>query len=579
MPLHNADIAAIFTEIADLLEIQGANAFRVRAYRNAARSVGEFGKSVPAMIEQKEDLKAIPGIGTDLAGKIIEISMTGKCALLESLHRDMPAVITELLQIPGLGPKRVRAIHDALHVKTIRQLHRAAIEGKIHALPGFGEKTETHIIEAIEAHSNKARRFALGLAEQYAQPLIAYLQATRGVHKVIAAGSFRRRRSTVGDLDILVTAQDAAAITRRFLKFDDVAEVVSSGATRSSVVLRNGMQVDLRVMDAANFGAALVYFTGSKAHNIALRRVAQARGLKISEYGVFRRGARIAGETEESVYAAVGLPFIPPELRENRGELEAASQRGLPHLIELSDLRGDLHSHTNASDGRDSILDIALGARERGLTYLAITDHSSRLAVTHGLDATRLEKQIEEIDRLNRTLKGITLLKGVEVDILEDGRLDLPDAILKHLDVVVAAVHSHFDLSREKQTERLLRAIANPCVSILAHPTGRLIGKREPYEVDVLRVIRKARACGCYMELNAQPERLDLADTYCQIAKAEGVLVSINSDAHSQMELANLRYGIDEARRGWLQKDDVLNTRELDEIRAHLRQPMTAGTA
>jgi DNA polymerase (family 10) len=485
----------------------------------------------------------------------------------------MPPVITELLQIPGMGPKRVRAIYDALHVKTIPELHRAAIDGKIHALPGFGEKTESHLIEAIEAHLNKARRFALSLAEQYATPLIAYLQATPGVDRVVPAGSFRRRQSTIGDLDILVTAQDAVAVVQRFVKFDDVAAVLSSGATRSGVLLRNGMQVDLRVMDIANFGAALVYFTGSKAHNIALRRIAQEQGLKISEYGVFRANERIAGESEESVYAAVGLPFIAPELRENRGELEAARTHVLPNLIELADLRGDLHSHTNASDGHDSVLDMALAARERGLTYLAVTDHLSGLSVAHGLDVERLEKQVIQIDRLNRTLDGITLLKGIEVDVLQDGQLDLPVTMLRRLDVVIAAVHSHMHLSREEQTERLLRAIENPYVSILAHPTGRLIGKREPYDVDLMRVIRKARAYGCHMELNAQPERLDLADTYCQIAKGEGVLVSINSDAHSRFDLDDLRHGIDEARRGWLQKDEVLNSRDLDATKARLRRP------
>ncbi|MBU6489228.1 MAG: DNA polymerase/3'-5' exonuclease PolX [Burkholderiales bacterium] len=579
MPLRNAEIASIFLEIADLLEIQGQNPFRIRAYRNAARSVGEFGKSVAAMIEQNEDLKAIPGIGDDLASKMREIAASGKCDLLERLHHEMPAAITELLQVQGLGPKRVRAIHDALHVQTIDALYRAAKEGRIRALPGFGGKTEAHIVETIEAHLHKSRRFKLALAEQYAQPLMAYLSATSDVGDVVVAGSFRRRAATVGDLDILVAAHDAAvasAVMRRFVRYDEVAEVLSLGETRASVTLRNGMQVDLRVVAPASFGAALVYFTGSKAHNIAMRRIAQARGLKINEYGVFRKDERIAGETEESVYDAIGLPWIPAQLRENRGELQAAGAHRLPTLVERSDLRGDLHAHTSASDGHDSVLDMALAARERGLSYLAITDHSPRLAVAHGLDAKRLAKQFEEIDRVNRRLDGITLLKGIEVDILEDGSLDLPDAILMRLDVVVVAVHSHFDLPRAKQTERVLRALEHPCCSILAHPTGRLIEERAPCDIDLVRVIRKARERGCHLELNAHPERLDLADTYCRMAKAEGVLVSINSDAHGRLDFDNLRYGIDEARRGWLEKCDVLNTRTLDELRPLIRRPTMA---
>lgn len=567
MPLQNADIGAIFGEIADLLEIQGANPFRVRAYRNAARSVSEFGKSVPAMIEHNEDLKAIRGIGEDLAAKLREISATGKCALLEELHGEMPAAVTELLQIQGLGPKRVRAIRDALHVETIEQLRRAAKEGRIRGLPGFGEKTEAHIVGAIEARLQKSRRFLLSLAEHYAEPLLAHLKTVRGASEAIVAGSFRRRAETVGDLDILVAARDASAVMRCFTHYEDVTEVLSSGDTRSSVVLRNGLQVDLRVVAPESFGAALVYFTGSKAHNIAMRRIAQDRGLKINEYGVFRGEERIAGDTEASVYACIGLPWIAPELRENRGELEAAAAHRLPSLVELTDLRGDLHAHTTASDGRDTLLDMAIAARERGLSYLAITDHSRRLAVAHGLDAARLAKQIDEIERVNRTLEGIVLLKGIEVDILEDGRLDLPDSILKRLDVVVGAVHSHFDLPRTQQTERVLRAMDHPYLSILAHPTGRLIGEREPYDIDVAQVIRKARARGCHLELNAQPERLDLADTYCQMAKAEGVLVSIDSDAHSRFDFDHLRHGVDQARRGWLSKQDVLNTRSLDALR------------
>jgi len=575
MPIHNADIAAIFTEIADLLEIEGDNPFRVRAYRNAARSVGELGRSVQTMIAKGDDLKSVPGIGADLDAKIREIAATGTCALLERLRQTLPPAITELLQIPGLGPKRVRALHEALDVETLAQLAQAAREGRIRELPGFGAKTEAHIIESIDARLNKSRRFRLAVAEQYAEPLLACLRATPGVDKVFAAGSFRRMRDTVGDLDILVIAHDGRAATQRFTHYDEVSTVLASGETRSSVVLRCGMQVDLRVVAPRSAGAALVYFTGSKAHNIALRRIAQAHGLKINEYGVFRGSERIAGDTEESVYAAIGLAWVAPELREDRGEVEAAGANRLPALIERGDLRGDLHAHTKATDGHDSLHDMALAARACGLSYLAITDHSQRLAMAHGLDPVRLAKQIDEIDRLNAELAGITLLKGIEVDILEDGSLDLPDSILSRLDIVVGAIHSHFDLTRARQTARVLRAMDHPYFSVLAHPSGRLIGEREPCDIDMPSVIRKARARGCYLELNAHPERLDLLDTWCQMAKAEGVQVAIDSDAHNCLEFANLRYGIGQARRGWLEKGGVLNTRSIAELRPLLARTLT----
>lgn len=577
MPVHNADIAAIFTEIADLLEIEGENPFRVRAYRSAARSLGGLGRSVQTMIAQGEDLKSVPGVGADLDAKIREIVATGSCALLQRLRRTLPPAIAELLQIPGLGPKRVRALHEALAVDTQEQLARAAREGRIRKLPGFGVKTEAHILESIEAKLNKSRRFKLAIAEQYAEPLLAWLRATPGVDKVYVAGSLRRMRETVGDLDILVTACDGAGITQRFTHYEEVSSVLASGDTRSSIVLRRGMQVDLRVVDPQSAGAALVYFTGSKAHNIALRRIAQARGLKINEYGVFRGRERIAGETEESVYAAIGLAWVAPELREDRGEVEAARTNRLPVLIERGDLRGDLHAHTKATDGHNSLREMALAARDSGLSYMAITDHSQRPAMAHGLDPVRLAKQIDEIDRLNDELADITLLKGIEVDILEDGSLDLPDSILARLDIVVGAIHSHFDLPRAKQTARVLRAMDNPYFSVLAHPGGRLIDEREPCDIDMLSVIRKARARGCYLELNSHPERFDLLDTWCQMAKAEGVLVAISSDAHSRLEFANLRFGIGQARRGWLEKVDVLNSRSLAELRPLLAR--TLGVA
>jgi DNA polymerase (family 10) len=574
MPVHNADIAAIFEEIADLLEIEGANAFRVRAYRNAARTVGELGGDIRTMVQLGEDLTELPGVGDDLAGKIREIVETGHCSALDKLHEQLPAALTELLKIPGLGPKRVKTLYHELDIRTAEQLRRAVRDRRLRRLPGFGEKTEARIAEALEMRPAGSGRFMLATAAQYAEPLASYLRKASGARQVVVAGSYRRARETVGDLDILVAADAGAPVMEHLAAHDEVAEVLSQGATRSSVVLRSRLQVDVRVVEPASYGAALHYFTGSKAHNIAIRRLAEDRGLKVNEYGVFRGEDRIAGDTEESVFGAVDLPFIPPELREDRGEIEAAGAGRLPRLIELADLRGDLHAHTRATDGRDTILEMAEAARRRGFEYLAITEHSRRLTVAHGLDPARLAGQIEEIDRLNDQLQGIALLKGIEVDILEDGSLDLPDEVLGRLDVVVGAVHGRFDLPRAKQTERILKAMDHPHFSILAHPSGRLIGRRAPYDVDMARIIRKAGERGCYLELNAHPERLDLLDTYCRMAKDEGVLISINSDAHSIRDFDNLRFGLGQARRGWLEKKDVLNARPLAELRPLLQRTL-----
>ncbi len=574
MPIHNADVAAIFEEIANLLEIQGANPFRIRAYRNAARTVGELGRDIKTLLKKGEDLTQLPGVGDDLAAKIHEIVETGKCSMLDKLHKKLPPAITELLKISGLGPKRVKALYHDLDVQTLEQLYRAAHDGRIRQLAGFGAKTEQHILESVKAHVTQARRFKLAVASQYADALAAYLKKVKGVGQVVVAGSFRRMKETVGDLDILVTTGPGSPVMERFAAYDEVKTVLSSGTTRSSVVLRSGLQVDLRRVSEESYGAALQYFTGSKAHNIAIRRLAQERGLKVNEYGVFKGDERITGETEEAVYRAVGLPYIPPELREDRGEIEAARAGRLPRLVELHDLKGDLHAHTKATDGHNTIKDMVLAAKARGFEYLAITEHSRRLTVAHGLDPQRLLKQIDEIDRLNSDLKGITVLKGIEVDILEDGSLDLPDSVLERLDLVIGAVHSKFDLPRAKQTERILRAMDHPHFTLLAHPSGRLIEQREPYDVDMLRIIRKAKSRGCYLELNAHPERLDLLDTHCQMAKEEGVLISINSDAHSTLDLDNLRFGVGQARRGWLEKKDVLNTRTLKELQRLLRRTM-----
>lgn len=578
MPIVNADIATVFTEIADLLEIEDANPFRVRAYRNAARMLSELGRSVKTMVEQKEDLDALPGIGPDLAGKIIEVVNTGSCAQLERLRHEVTPALADLLKIPGLGPKRVRTLHQELGIKTLEQLRRAAEDGRIHAVHGFGLKTERHILQAASTLLHQERRYKLADVASVAAALVEELKGTTGLHQAVVAGSVRRRRDTIGDLDLLVITDHPREVMDRLSGGADVQRVLANGVTRSSVVLKNGLQVDLRAIAPVSFGAAWMYFTGSKEHNIALRKLAQDAGLKLNEYGLYRGRERIAGSTEAAVFQALGLAYIEPELRENSGELEAARSGRLPHLVQSIDLRGDLHVHTKDSDGHDTLQAMAETAQARGLQYLAVTDHSKRLAVVHGLDANGLLRQMDQIDALNATLRGITLLKGVEVDILEDGTLDLPNDVLGRLDLVVGAIHSGFDLSLEKQTSRLLRAMDNHHFSILAHPTGRLINERPPYEVDLNRVVHKARERGCFLELNAHPARLDLTDRACRLAHDAGVLVSINSDAHSILQFDNLDLGVGQARRGWLEPRDVLNTRSLEQLRPLLAASMQVPT-
>jgi DNA polymerase (family 10) len=575
MSIHNADIAARFEEIADMLEIQGGNPFRIRAYRNAAHTLADLALEMAELLKQGKAIPHLPGIGKDLAAKIVEIIDTGTCAKLEELRRALPPGVTALLKLPGLGPKRVKLLMAALDVRTLEQLQHAAREGLIRDIPGFGEQTERHILQALESQlGDQAQRLKLAQANQYAEALLAHLRRVPGVKEAVAAGSYRRAKETVGDLDLLVTAEDAKAAMAAFTGYDEVQKVVSQGDTRATVILAAGLQVDLRVVPAECFGAALQYFTGAKPHNIAIRRLGQRRGLKINEYGVFKGTRRVAGDTEESVYAAVGLPYIEPELREDRGEIDAAREGRLPTLITLNDLKGDLHCHSKASDGRNTLAEMAEAARRQGLKYLAVTEHSQRLAMARGFDPAHLARQGEEIDRLNDELKDITLLKGIEVDILEDGRLDLPDAALASLDLVVGAVHSHFKLPRKKQTERLLRAIDHPYFTILAHPSGRLIGEREPCDLDMERVIHAARQRGCFLELNAHPERLDLNDIYCNMARSEGVLISIASDAHSVLDFVNLRFAVGQARRGWLEASGVLNARPLTRLRPLLRRTM-----
>jgi len=574
MPNHNEAIATAFDEIADLLEIEEANPFRVRAYRNAARNLRGMGQDVAELVAQGEDLTHLPGIGEDLAAKIHEMLETGKLRALNKLHQEAPASLETLLQVPGLGPKRVKTLYHSLGVENIKQLEQAARAGRIRSLPGFGGTIEHNILTAIAAHRETEKRFLRAAVLSYAEALVGCLKNSPGVKTVVMAGSYRRGKETVGDLDILVTTTGKTTAMERFASYTEVSEVVSRGTTRATVILHNGLQVDLRVVPQQSFGAALHYFTGSKAHNIQIRRLGQQQGLKINEYGVFKGERRVAGQTEASVFRSVGLPYIEPELRQGSGEIEAAYEHHLPTLVERADLQGDLRCHTSATDGHAGLREMTLAARQRGLKYLAITDHSRHLTVVHGLDSNRLLKQIDEIDSLNAELKGITLLKGIEVDILADGSLDLPYEVLKRLDLVIGAVHSQFHLSGTKQTERIMRAMDSPCFTMLAHPSGRLLQEREAYAVDMARIIEHASARGCFLELNSQPQRLDLNEHYCRMARDEGVLVSINSDAHSERNLDVLTYGIIQARRGWLEKSAVLNSRSLKELKKLLRQTM-----
>jgi len=572
---RNAEIAAAFSEIADLLEVQGANVYRIRAYRAAARTLNGLSEEMSAMLARGASLDGLPGIGADLAGQIADFLAQGRSARLDALRREVPASATELLGIPGLGPGRVAALRRQLRIESPEQLATAARAGKLRSVRGFGPRLEQQILEAVTLRETSRRRVRRSLAAPMALALADELRGSAGASAVEVAGSLRRGRDAVGDIDIVVAARRSGDLLSRFAANPRVERVISQGRTRARVQLHDALQADVRAVSPMSFGAALLYLTGSKAHNVALRRMAQERGMKLNEYGLYRGARRIAGETEVGIYEALGLPWIPPELREDRGELSGGT---LPRLVRRADLRGDLHSHTSDSDGRDTLETMAEAARERGLSYLAITDHSQRLNVAHGLDAERLSRQIDRIDAFNArggADNGFVLLKGVEVDILEDGSLDLPDDILSRLDLVLGAVHSGFHLPREQQTTRLRRAMDHSCFSILAHPFGRLIGGRIAMDFDLVAVLGHARQRQCFVELDAQPERLDLDDANCRLAKEARVLVSIASDAHAAQELDFLEGGVLQARRGWLEAGDVLNSRPLVELREVLAATMS----
>ncbi|HOW85837.1 MAG TPA: DNA polymerase/3'-5' exonuclease PolX [Candidatus Aminicenantes bacterium] len=575
MPIHNNDIAAIFDELADLLEIKGENPFRVRAYRNAARTVAGLSRGVAELAAEEKGLDGIPGIGRDLADKIRTIVATKKLPLLEEMKKELPEGLSTLMKVRGLGPKKIAALHKALNVSSLADLRKAASGGKIRELPGFSEKTEQALLDELGKTKITERgpeRFKRALAEQMVTPLFEELKKARGVEEISIAGSYRRQAETVGDVDILVAAEKSRDVMDRFVHADDVTQVLAEGDTKSSVLLRGGLQVDLRVVPLESWGAALHYFTGSKAHNIAVRLMGVKRKLKVNEYGVFRGKKMIAGRTEAEIYKLFGLPYIEPELREDRGEIQAALEGRLPRLVELRDIRGDLHSHTRATDGRYSAEEMAGAAKARGYEYLAVTDHSKRVTMAHGLDAARLAQSIREIDRINARLKGVTLLKSIECDILADGSLDLPDAILGELDLVVCSIHYNFNLSKDKQTERVIRALDNRRVNIFCHPTGRLINERPGYEIDLEKVMRAAVERGCFLELNAHPDRLDLDDVHCRMAGEMGLKIAVSTDAHSTGDLDLMRFGIGQARRGWIEAADVINTRPLAELRRLLKR-------
>jgi DNA polymerase (family 10) len=593
--MTNRDIAAAFEQVADLLEFQNANPFRVRAYRNAARRVGDLTESVADIVADPErELTELEGIGKDLAEKIEELVQTGSLHMLNELEQEVPRGVLALLRIPGLGPKKAATLHKELGITSLETLRTACEGDKVAALKGFGEKTQEKILAGIDLAAHAEDRMVWAHADVIVQELLAHMRACHGIRQMEVAGSFRRGRETVGDLDLLVDADNADMVMDHLLTFNEVATVIGRGDTRLSLRLARGLQIDLRVVRTESFGAALQYFTGSKDHNVVLRGMAKDRGLKINEYGVFRVAAGsaeqgdaaedddepqhkaessdyVAGRTEEEVYAALGLPCFPPEIREAREEFKWAAEGELPKLIELTDLWGDLHMHTTASDGQASLREMVAAAQERGLQYIAITDHSPRVSMANGLSPQRLRAQWAEIDQLNRELENFSVLKGIECDILEKGGMDLPDDVLAEADWVIASVHYGQQQSRQQITERILGAIENPHVSIVAHPTGRLINRREAYAVDLDEVFSAAARCGKMLELNAHPSRLDLNDVACGAAKRHGIPIVISSDAHSVGGLDVLRYGVLQARRGGLTAQDVANTQPWSKLKRLLR--------
>jgi DNA polymerase (family 10) len=575
MRLENSDVAAVFSEMADLLELQDGNPFRIRSFRRAAQVIEALPEHVSTMLEAGT-LREAPGVGEGTLARVREILERGDCADHAELRKAVPPGLLEMLRIEGMGPKKVRLVFTELGVRSIDELEAAAMQGHLAQLPRMGEKSQAKLLKAIEAHRRHVGRVLLSQALPQGMALRASLQQVPGALRVELAGSCRRRLETIGDLDLLVAAESSATIMDIFASLPQVSEVMLRGETKCAVRLASGLQVDLRVVSPRCFGAALHYFTGSKMHNIAIRDRGKRRGLRISEYGVFRDSTDelLGGATEEEIFAAVGLPYVPPELRENQGEIEAAEAGRLPRLVTEGDLRGDLHLHTNATDGTASAREMVEAAIALGYQYVAITDHSKAVAVAHGQDETRLAQQRADLRALEQELGALRILAGVEVDILADGTLDLAEAALAPLDWVVASVHSHFNLPEEQMTQRMIRAMESGVVDCIGHPSGRLLGHRDGYAVDLDRLIRAAERLGVAMELNAFPDRLDLDAPHCRQAKECGVPVAINTDAHAARHLAQREFGIATARRGWLEPSDVLNTGSAEAILSRRRDRM-----
>ena len=584
--MQNLDVARELTTLADLLEIQGANPFRIRAYRNAVNTVNSLSRPLAVMVAEGEDLTELPGIGSSVAQHIQELLATGRITRLEEIAAELPVTLVELMRLDGVGPKKARKLFDELEVRTVDDLEAALEAGRVEALEGFGKKSAGKIRVAIEDHRKHTGRFRIHEVEALIAGLLEHMADAPGVERMEVAGSLRRRKETIGDVDILASSEgDGTPVVDHFVSYPGAARVEGAGGTKGSIVLHSGLQVDLRVIPARSFGAALQYFTGSKEHNVAVRTRAVRAGLRVNEWGVFRvpeggdaselgkeGGERVAGATEEEVYEALGMPWVPPVLRENRGEVEAALAGELPELVELEQIRGDLQMHSTWSDGKVSLEEMVRACRARGYEYLAITDHSQAMAMVQGLTPERARAQWEEIEEIRARVEGIEILRSVEIDILKDGALDMPDEILEELDMVLVSVHSLMDQDEATMTDRVIRAISHPSVDILAHPTGRIINRREPFAMDVDAVLTAAAELGVAVELNANPHRLDLSDVHVHRARELGVAVVISTDAHGPDGLDNMRFGVDQARRGWLGPSDVLNTRSLDELRAWLRR-------
>lgn len=571
--MRNFEVAFIFSDIADMLEIKGENFFKVRAYKKAAHVIMNLPQELEEIM-QHSPLESIEGIGKALADKIREISMTGTCRYYEELKKEMPRSVVEMLKIPGLGAKKIKTIYDNLHISTIDELEKAAQSRQLRRLPGMGVKTEQSILKGIQMLKGKVGKFLLPTAMAVADEITSMLATMPEIQKIKVAGSLRRKKEMIGDIDILVSTTFPEEVGRSFLKLPRVKEILAQGPTKISVIFDIGIQIDLRMVEPKSFYSSLVYFTGSKEHNTKLRSIAIKRGYRLNEYGIYENGENahvVFPDSEEKLYEHFGVPYIIPELREGRGEIEAALDGRLPRVIELSDLKGDLHVHSNWSDGISTVESIAQTAMSLGYEYVAITDHSKSLKIANGLDEKRLIEQMNLIDELNKSYKGFRILKGIEVDILNDDLLDFDDDILKELDVVVASIHSGFRQDREKLTRRIIKACENPHVDIIAHPTGRLLGKRDAYDVDMDLVLQVAAQTNTILEINSSPDRLDLNDAMAKKAKELGVKISIDTDAHEKDSLKDIRYGLYVARRAWLEKENVINALPLNSLLKELR--------